>query len=347
MLEKPDLDDAAIEAALCRNYALIEPRTTFLPLGYDASAAVFRVESAHAPARFLKIRRDPLACAALAVPAYLRGQGLHEIVAPLATTEGSFAVMVDDLQLILYPFVEGDNGMDVGLSLMQWQELGHFLKQLHRVRLPAAIRREAPRETFVSPWRPSICRVQRAIDKADFCLIAQSHFATLWQQHRRRIDTIVARDLQLSALMQARDLPHVLCHADIHTANLLLDAAGALHVVDWDGVMLAPKERDLMFLVDDVGEQSAEAHHFRAGYGATAVDAVALAYYRNEWVVQELGDFGDRLFFLTDIGGEETLQDAVHGFAELFDPGDVADGADEAYGRLTAAILDSTAGCSD
>jgi hypothetical protein len=34
------------------------------------------------------------------------------------------------------------------------------------------------------------------------------------------------------------------------------------------------------------------------GYGAAAIDPLALAYYRYEWVVQEIGDNGKRVFLL-------------------------------------------------
>lgn len=41
------------------------------------------------------------------------------------------------------------------------------------------------------------------------------------------------------------DAPRVLCHADVHGGNLILDAAGALWLFDWDGARLAPCEQDL------------------------------------------------------------------------------------------------------
>ena len=47
-----------------------------------------------------------------------------------------------------------------------------------------------------------------------------------------------------------------------------------------------------------------------------------MAYYRYEWVVQEIADFGERVFLSPDIG-TETKQAAVRGFKQLFRPGDV------------------------
>lgn len=118
----------------------------------------------------------------------------------------------------------------------------------------------------------------------------------------------------------------VLCHADIHTANVLIDAEGQLFIVDWDETILAPKERDLMFVVGGgVVGATAEERFFR-GYGTTAIDPVTLAYYRYEWVVQEIGDFGARVFLTPELG-EETQRDAVRGFRDLFRPGDVVQAA--------------------
>ena len=81
----------------------------------------------------------------------------------------------------------------------------------------------------------------------------------------------------------------VLCHADLHLANLLVDAEGRLWVVDWDGLQLAPRERDLLFAT---GPQRAR---FLEGYGPVTLDRPTVAYYRWEWVVQELADYGGRV----------------------------------------------------
>ena len=55
-----------------------------------------------------------------------------------------------------------------------------------------------------------------------------------------------------------------------------------------------------------------EERLFFNGYGKTGIDWVALAYYRYEWVVQELGDYGARVFMKPDVGAK-TKADAVRG----------------------------------
>jgi len=97
-------------------------------------------------------------------------------------------------------------------------------------------------------------------------------------------------------------------------------------VVDWDGLLLAPRERDLMFVTGE------ERTRFLEGYGPATLDRTVLAYYRWEWVVQELADYGTRV--LDDRLGEQTRRQAVTEFARLFAPGDVVEAARAADRRL-------------
>ena len=134
----------------------------------------------------------------------------------------------------------------------------------------------------------------------------------------------------LGEALRQRKLETAICHADIHTANLLVDGQDKLFVVDWDGVCLAPRERDLMFVVEDASLETGPCHPQQAwffeGYGAVPIDRKALAYYRGEWAVQEIGDFGGRVFHAKQ-GGDLTRMDSVQGFKQLFEPGDVMEAA--------------------
>jgi spectinomycin phosphotransferase len=84
-------------------------------------------------------------------------------------------------------------------------------------------------------------------------------------------------------------------------------------VIDWDDVMLAPKERDFIFFGEAPTDGSVGRPPFFQGYGETEIDWIALAYYRWERVVQDLIECA-RTVFLRDDLGEETKADAVHLF---------------------------------
>jgi len=85
MLERPDLADETIGRALHEHYGLVARAITFLPIGHDATAWVFHVEAADHTSYFLKVKSVPVTAASLAVPHFLRRQGVAEVVAPLPT----------------------------------------------------------------------------------------------------------------------------------------------------------------------------------------------------------------------------------------------------------------------
>src|SRR5207244_8410678 len=98
-----------------------------------------------------------------------------------------------------------------------------------------------------------------------------------WVEHQSMIHTAVTSLEKLAGATCSinrhstlRAGPYVICHADLHAANLLRDPAGHVFVIDWDEVMLAPKERDFIF----VREQQAAA--IREGYRQTEIDWFAL-----------------------------------------------------------------------
>ena len=99
-----------------------------------------------------------------------------------------------------------------------------------------------------------------------------------------------------------------------------------MFIVDWDDTLLAPKERDLMFILDEDTIRTREEQLFFNGYGKVQINQLAIAYYRYEWCVQEIGDFGCRVFSTED-WGESTKWDAVQEFMKLFSRGDVVEAA--------------------
>ena len=48
--------------------------------------------------------------------------------------------------------------------------------------------------------------------------------------------------------LETRFPDFIVCHFDIHAGNILIDDDGSLYIVDWDDPILAPKERDLMYI---------------------------------------------------------------------------------------------------
>jgi spectinomycin phosphotransferase len=116
----------------------------------------------------------------------------------------------------------------------------------------------------------------------------------------------------LAESLSREPLAFVLCHADIHASNVLVDGRDALYIVDWDDPLLAPKERDLMFIggaqgfVGYYNAQDEEALFYQ-GYGPVVLNPRALAYYRYERIIEDIALYCEQLL-LSNGGGQDRAQ---------------------------------------
>ena len=342
MLEKPDLPDERLVARLAAAYGLPLARVTFLPLGADVNTAVYRVEAADGAAGerayFLKLRRGPFDDLTVALPAFLASRGLAAVIAPLPTLDRQLATRLDPFTLALYPFVAGVDGYQAEISEAQWVALGAALKRLHSVRLPPAIRRALPREDYSPRYRQ---RVQAFLGRAQgsrFDDPLAAELAALLSAQAGPIQQLLAAAEALARQLPSQVRPLALCHGDIHNGNVLLSGATTLHIVDWDTALLAPKERDLMFvgsgLLGRQGKEAEEAAWFYQGYGPAQIDAAVVAYYRCERVVQDIDAFCQQILATTSDGQDR--RQALRYLASQFEPRDVVAIALESYAASAA-----------
>lgn len=332
MLEKPNLSDEKIIRALQDGFGVKTSQLDFLPLGNDSNAWAYRVASPEKP-YFLKVKRGMTNPRGITIPRFLNDHGLAQVVAPFSTLGGELWQSVGDYFLLLYPFIEGDNGRRAGLTDAQWVEYGAFLKALHEIRLPADLAAQLPRERFIPSQKnlDYLRQIGTLIQENKINNPIQAELADFWSEKAEVLAQIVRRTHELAEILRPQSFEYVLCHADIHTANVLVTPDQRLFVVDWDETILAPPERDLMFIMDspfviNPPLPTRSQTLFFQGYGENPIHWTALAYYRYEWVVQDLGDFAARVFLMDDVG-EVTQRDALRMFQRVFDPGDEVDTA--------------------
>jgi spectinomycin phosphotransferase len=328
MLEPPPLADSAIQAVLRADYGIADAALTFLPIGDDAASFVYRVDAANGASHFLKARAnagfDP---ASLAVPFFLHSQGIPHVMAPLLAISRALWVAVDGFVLSLYPFVDARTATDAGLTLADWRVLGETLHQIHTCRLPAELAEDLPQEAFTPSRRHLLDELADLLGKPDFDDPLQAGLAEFWRGRQDLIQTVIERADCLGVELRREALPRVLCHADLHTWNVLVKADRQMWIVDWDEVILAPKERDLMFMDGGIGRglvKPAETASFLDGYGAAPIDLRALVYHRYAWAVQDMAAYAEQVFFARD-AGEPTRRAAMQGFVALFEPGNIVD----------------------
>jgi spectinomycin phosphotransferase len=308
MLERPVVRDDVIGASLQENYGLPVAQIEFLPLGADVNTAVFRVVSSNGTPYFLKLRSGPFHEASTTLPRFLSDHGIAEIISPIPTQAGQLWASLAQYTVILYPFVQGRDGYTVNLSERQWRRFGVALKQIHTIRLPAMLLGSIPRGDFSPRWRNDVRSYLGLIEQQNFDEPIAATLAEFLKDKRSETLELIERTERHEQVLYSRPLPFTLCHSDLHAGNLHICDDETFYIVDWDAPILAPKERDLMFvgagLMGGWRAPEEETSLFYLGYGEAEIDPVALAYYRCERIVQDIAAYCEQLL-LTAEGGED------------------------------------------
>ena len=267
------------------NYSISANVIEFLPVGNDSSAWAYRVDAENKSSYFLKIRKEISNRAGLFVPRFLKDSGIEQVVAPLSTKTQELWVDVDGFVFILYPFIAGNEARKVGMTDVQWMEFGSTLKQIHSTELTTYILQYVKRESFIPKWGNPAKFLHKQVNTRVYDDPYQKRLAIFWKGNNEKIQTLIKRAEILGKRLQHASLGFVLCHADIHAANILITQKQNIFIVDWDDTLFAPKERDLMFVLGEDAIHTREEQIFFDGYGKVKINLLVLAYYRYEWCV--------------------------------------------------------------
>lgn len=325
---RPAFQDVAIGHLLKEHFDLTPGELIFLPLGEDSW--VYRATCTDGSAWLVRLKQDSRQ-EACEVSAWLHDHaGLNWVVAPCPSRTGRYEVPAGELWLTLAPWVDAPALMTRGLAAGDGEKIGQLLAQLHASakQLPPSLRRRLPQETFCR-HREAALKVLQAARQPWPADSIQAALAGWIGEKERLIYRVLRAAEGLGERLRKQQVSLVLCHADFHAANILVGEDGRWWVIDWDGLLLAPPERDLSFWYDSpVWEEVARA------YGPRALPrADLLEYYALEWVVQEIADYGENIFYLPLCDEQKT--DSLQAFQQLFAPGDVVERA--LYSRSAGA----------
>lgn len=324
-----------------------------LNLGADLEAAIYEARTLEKATYFVKLKEGHSQSLGTRVVETLAQVGLSCVIRPLKTQQGALEFVqnqgptdtgftrdlrtqpIGDYTITVFPFIKGQNGFRKALTSNQWYYLGKALRQLHDTPLPASLVLELPQLSYTPRWRQAVREVlflldrELPIDKVDI------GFRDFMKQQVEVVQRLVTQAEVLAKETQAQKVASVLCHGDIHAGNILIDEKDNFYIVDWDGPLLAPKERDLMFIGGGVGNiwnKPEEAVLFYQGYGKTDVNKILLASYRHERILEDIAVYAQNLLLKTE-GGPQRAQ-WYKDLCAQFEPQGVVDIAFKTYERL-------------
>lgn len=258
-----------------------------LDLGADPQATLWRGTATGGEQYAIKLTSGG-SPAALALTAHLNAHGVTGVPAPLPARNGSWSSLREGRRLSVVPWVGTGRAIDTGLDAGQWRTLGELLRQVHAAPPVPGLPRE---QHDPGPHLAAFGKMDeqiRACPSADHLARSLRH---LWYAYAADLDALVTRTARLGEALRRREAPGVVCHNDAHLGNILT-APGRVWLIDWDDAVLAPPERDLLFVIDGIFASAlvtpAEQAAFFAGYGKVAVDPDRLTYYRCTRALEDL-----------------------------------------------------------
>lgn len=323
MLKKP-IQEQEIINLLRVYYGLDIQAVHFTSGGADINAFSCRVD-ASTGSYFVKFKYGDYEEVNLQIVRLLHEAGIKEIIFPISTLEGKLFQQLDQFGIIVYPFVDAPDGFIQHLSEKQWMKLGETLRNIHDISLPEFIRNKLRKENYSSRWREVVRSFYDKVNPAT----SDDQLAKIFKDFFRKNINIIRRLVDVANELSRKIQPDlhecVLCHSDIHAGNILIHNDD-IYIIDWDEPILAPRERDLMFIgggVGNVWNKPEEIKQFYKGYGKVDINKVTLAYYRHERIVEDIAVYGQSLLF--PVTGEESRSEMLKHFMSMFEPGGVVD----------------------
>lgn len=291
MLIEPEGLSGKIASILQYQYEINIDQIKFLPIGADQNTIVYKVNTVNQLEYFVKLRKEHFSEASILIPEQLHSSNVSHIIPTIKTIKGESWFRFDNHVLIVHPYIEGKNAAENGLSIAQMFELGALLKSLHSLKLPMDIKSKLPIESFNSGWSEKLLKYLSMISTFEYKDSIQLRLKSFINENNEKITVLINEAEKVSKIIPKTSDNFVVCHADFHAYNLLVTEKEDFYLIDFDTVILAPKERDMMFIgakIDALSDNQDAVSSFYEGYGIDLIDKALIRYYRLNRILEDL-----------------------------------------------------------
>jgi spectinomycin phosphotransferase len=299
MRTEPDLDQGRILECLRDRYGLYVDGLTFVPYGLDSWSYVAR--STDGGRTFVKLTRGAPSRTStgseLPLLAALATQGVP-VPRPLPDRDGGFVNRIDAYDLHVLEYLEGRNLEDeTAWPDELYRRVAEIVAAVHAS--TAAVRSLVDRvEDHELPFLPGLVASLAAIEAGEAPSTDDTTVATMHGLVAPRavgLRAAISRLKQLRDLARVRSSEQVLCHTDIWGSNLLLSSGGAIDLLDWNGALIGPPERDL-FMFAGTSFFPPERlgwflDQYEAAFRPVRLDAATFGFYLYRRNLEDLAEF--------------------------------------------------------
>ena len=308
-------------------YGIIIHSIGQLNTGFDQNTFAYKIISTNHKEYFLKIRSENFSESSLLIPLLIFDKTeTSSIIKIIKTIDNNLYAKYNSLYIAIYPFIKGQSGWEASLTKNQFIEFGNFMHSLHSIQ--PQNNGYIPKEGFNQKYKESVKKYLNNCTHAINGNTEKFYFLDIFHKKKKVIMGILNFLDDITKEIDYKNLKMCLCHGDIHAGNILI-ANDNFYIVDWDTVIYAPKEKDLMFIGAGIGNKwnkNEEIDYFYDGYGKEiAIDKVLIKYYRLERIIQDIYEFYNQIMH-TNIE-EKEYELCIKYFLEQFENNNVVENA--------------------
>jgi spectinomycin phosphotransferase len=300
MKTPPPIDPIELKRVLEETYRFHIQAVTFIPRGECSWG--YRVEAGDGRAFFLKLfRGTPLPDWAASLVFHLHVDGkIENISHPLPAHSGEVLVDLGGYTAALFDFIEGQTLHQLKSNASVLFHLGETLGRIHTC---AVFRVDCRRIEQFDIWgQDTYDQVLAAAGSQTTTSGAAEAALHLLRPVRKRLEALREEILIFQEKARKVSCEFCICHGDPTPGNFLVGKDGTPWLIDWDDLILAPPERDLVFWENgDIFTPGQPDNPVFAGYrkivGEFTLNPDVIGFYQRQWTVGEIAEYGHRLLF--------------------------------------------------
>jgi spectinomycin phosphotransferase len=232
---------------------------------------------------------------------------LPHIPHPSPTLQGDFSLTIEPYELVITNFIEGHL---VGFGRLPDPIL------IRLAELTGILHRSKSQLEFQHPFVDAFQinyedLLVQSLDEIETITPAdrpgKQALKNLVLPQKNLVLEILNRHKELQTFARATDKPTVVCHTDLHGANLMTDDQDNLFILDWENAMLAPPEHDLFFFVADERFGDLFFPAYQKHVGSMDLDVQFFEFYLYRRAFEDVTDFMVRI--LNGDGSQERDQE--------------------------------------
>ncbi len=315
MKQKPSLNEEELKHIIKSKYNIDVERLHFVPLGEVAYSYVVQTNTMTYFAKLYEVNNltkkgiHNIETSMNAVSQLNKKDEIKQIVNPILNSDKEFRTIIKNYSLILMSYIEGE---PVSEKLSKTEkfltQLGELLAKIHNTTNGLELKHIQLFEINLD-FKENLLL---SIKEATACTVSKDkNFNKFQKLIKSNIDYILPSLVYLEELAenlkQEDKFDLVICHTDPNRNNIIINKKEQIHLIDWDGIALAPFERDIWFYINEKNHES-----FIDGYtrirGVASINEDLVIYLFYHRVLDDLTDWIYRILF-EDISKEQMKSD--------------------------------------